>query len=211
MSNHGKEPSGDAVDSLTLAVLLAIALSGAGCVTSRAQIPEQPPTLVVPPVPPRAIEPPVIVEPPVEPPPVEPPPAPVATSKPPRPRPAADKPEPKAGAPARFGGDRADTAAGGAAAVGGHAERSGSDAPDPRDPRHHAEDAGQGGPGVARERRSQGELRVRPRRFLRQAEEALKKEELTQARLVCGAGAEYRQATAVGPLGPLLGGYTPTK
>ena len=78
-----------------LAVLLVIVLSGAGCVTSRAQIPEQPPTLAVPPVPPRAIEPPVIIEPPVEPPPVEPPPAPVATSKPPRPRPAADKPEPK--------------------------------------------------------------------------------------------------------------------
>ncbi len=78
-----------------LAVLLVIAVSAAGCVTSRAQIPEQPPTLVVPPVPPRAIEPPVIVEPPVEPPPVEPAPAPVATSKPPRPRPAADKPDPK--------------------------------------------------------------------------------------------------------------------
>ena len=78
-----------------LAVLLVIGLSAAGCVTSRAQIPEQPPTLVVPPVPPRAIEPPVIVEPPVEPPPVEPAPAPVATSKPPTPRPAADKPDPK--------------------------------------------------------------------------------------------------------------------
>ena len=47
--------------------------------------------------------------------------------------------------------------------------------------------------------------------FLRQADDALKKEELTQARLLCRAGAEYRQATAVGPLGSLLGRYTPTK
>ncbi len=46
---------------------------------------------------------------------------------------------------------------------------------------------------------------------MRQADEALKKEELTQARLVCRAGAEHRQAAAVGPLAPLLSRYTPTK
>ena len=77
-----------------LAVLLAIAVSAAGCATGRAQIPEQEPTLVVPPVPPRAIEPPVVVEPPVEPPPVEPAPAPAPTRTS-RPRPQADnKPDP---------------------------------------------------------------------------------------------------------------------
>jgi type IV secretory pathway VirB10-like protein len=78
-------------------MLLAIALSAAGCATSRAQIPEPQPTLVVPPVPPRAIEPPVVVEPPAVEPPVEAPvPAPT-TTKPNRPRPAADasKPDPK--------------------------------------------------------------------------------------------------------------------
>ena len=81
----------------TLVVLLAAGLSAAGCVTSRAQIPEQPPTLVVPPVPPRAIDPPVIVEPPVEPPPVEPPPAPAPATKPRPSRPAPDvsKTDPK--------------------------------------------------------------------------------------------------------------------
>ena len=80
-----------------LLMLLAIAVSAAGCATGRAQIPEQPPTLVVPPVPPRTIEPPVIVEQPVEPPPVEPAPAPAPTTRPNRPRPAADasKPDPK--------------------------------------------------------------------------------------------------------------------
>ena len=78
----------------SFAVLLAIALSAAGCATGRAQIPEQEPTLAVPPVPPRAIEPPVVVEPPVEPPPVEAPvPAPTI-NKPGRPRvPADNKPE----------------------------------------------------------------------------------------------------------------------
>jgi hypothetical protein len=58
-----------------LAVLLAIGLAGAGCATSRAQIPEQHPTLIVPPVPPRAIEPPPATEPPAAPVPAEPPPA----------------------------------------------------------------------------------------------------------------------------------------
>ena len=81
----------------TLVMLLVIGLNAAGCVTSRAQIPEQPPALVVPPVPPRAIEPPAVVEPPVEPPPVEPAPAPTPTTKPRPPRPAADtsKTDPK--------------------------------------------------------------------------------------------------------------------
>ena len=75
--------------TLKLAVLLVIGLIVSGCVTNRAQIPEQQPTLVVPPVPPRAIEPPVVVEPPVEPPPVEPPPTPAPTAKQ-KPRPQAD-------------------------------------------------------------------------------------------------------------------------
>jgi hypothetical protein len=81
----------------TLVMLLVMGLSAAGCVTSRAQIPEQPPTLVVPPVPPRAIEPPAVVEPPVEPPPAEPAPAPTPATKPRSPRPAADtgKTDPK--------------------------------------------------------------------------------------------------------------------
>ena len=81
----------------TLVMLLVIGLSAAGCVTSRAQIPEQPPTLAVPPVPPRAIEPPAVVEPPVEPPSAEPAPAPTPTTKPRPPRPVADaaKTDPK--------------------------------------------------------------------------------------------------------------------
>jgi hypothetical protein len=81
----------------SFAVLLAIGLSAAGCVTSRAQIPEEPPTLVVPPVPPRTIDPPPVVEPPVEPPPAEPAPAPAAsTTKQNKPRPVTDsKPDPK--------------------------------------------------------------------------------------------------------------------
>ena len=80
----------------SFAVLLAIALGAAGCATTRAQIPEQEPTLVVPPVPPRTIQPPVVVEPPVEPPPVEPAPAPAPTSKTTRPRAQTDtnKPDP---------------------------------------------------------------------------------------------------------------------
>ena len=80
-----------------LVVLLVTGRAAAGCVTSRAQIPEEPPTLVVPPVPPRAIDPPAIVEPPVEPPPVEPlpPPPPSTKAKPSRPAPDTSKTDPK--------------------------------------------------------------------------------------------------------------------
>jgi hypothetical protein len=166
-----------------LAVLLVILLGATGCVTSRAQIPEQPPALVVPPVPPRAIEPPVIVEPPVEPPPVEPAPAPVSTSKPPRPRPAAaDKPDPKQEPPPDSGATMP--------------------TPPPVAPLRSA--ATPSGPEAARQIRDivdttqkmldkvdQASLASDDRKanfeqakaFLRQADEALKKEELTQARL----------------------------
>jgi hypothetical protein len=89
-------------------ILLLVVASAAvvGCASSRAQVLEDQPTLVVPPVPPRSIEPPAIVEPP----PVEPLPEvalpPATTAKPsPRPgnrqsdnRPEA-KPEPPAEAP----------------------------------------------------------------------------------------------------------------
>lgn len=83
--------------TLGLVVLLATGLGAAACATGRAQIPEQPPTLVVPPVPPRAIEPPAVVEPAVEPPPVEPvPPPPASTTKQSKPRAAIEaKPDPK--------------------------------------------------------------------------------------------------------------------
>jgi outer membrane biosynthesis protein TonB len=78
-----------------LVVLLVIGLAASGCMTSRAQIPEQQPTLVVPPVPPRAIEPPPPTEPPAAPPPAEPPPAPAPASKP-KPRPQTEvKPDQK--------------------------------------------------------------------------------------------------------------------
>ena len=166
-----------------LAVLLVIGLGATGCVTSRAQIPEQPPTLAVPPVPPRDIEPPLIVEPPVEPPPA-PAPAPVATSKPPRPRPAAEKPEPK---PVEPPPDSGATLA----------------PPLPVAPLRSA--ATPSGPDAARQIREildttqkllekvdPGTLEKSDDRkanfdqakaFLRQADEALRKEELTQARL----------------------------
>lgn len=81
-----------------LRVILAMALtsaSAAGCATGRAQIVEQPPALVVPPVPPREIEPAVIAEaPPVEPlPEVAPPPA--TTAKPSNRANRTTKPEPE--------------------------------------------------------------------------------------------------------------------
>ena len=82
---------------LNSVLVLSAALAGA-CATSRAQIPEQPPTLAVPPVPPRAIESAAIVEPPPDPQPVDPPPAPAPTpSRAGRPRPPAAeaKPDPK--------------------------------------------------------------------------------------------------------------------
>jgi outer membrane biosynthesis protein TonB len=65
-------------------VLIAVAAAASACASSRGQILEDRPALVVPPVPPREIEPPATVEaPPVEPlPEVAPPPA--ATSKPAR-------------------------------------------------------------------------------------------------------------------------------
>jgi outer membrane biosynthesis protein TonB len=78
----------------SIAVLLLIALCAAGCATTRAQIPEQEPSLIVPPVPPRTIEPPVVVEPPAEPPPVEPAPMPAPTNRPSRPRPPVDSSKP---------------------------------------------------------------------------------------------------------------------
>ena len=83
-----------------LALLLVIALGASGCVASRAQMPEPQPTLIVPPVPPRAIEPAPVVETPVEPPPVEPMPPPTTNSKPKPSRPAAEsKADPKQDAP----------------------------------------------------------------------------------------------------------------
>ena len=84
----------------SLAALLVIALGISGCVSSRAQMPEPQPTLIVPPVPPRAIEPPPVVETPVELPPVEPLPPPTTNSKPRPSRPAAEsKVEPKQDTP----------------------------------------------------------------------------------------------------------------
>ena len=53
-----------AIDGLMLSPDDRLAAAAGGCATSRAQIPEQQPTLVVPPVPPRAIEPPPSIEPP---------------------------------------------------------------------------------------------------------------------------------------------------
>ena len=47
--------------------------------------------------------------------------------------------------------------------------------------------------------------------FLRQADEALEKGRADAGAALCRAGAEYRQATAVGPLAALLSRYTPTK
>ena len=166
----------------TPAVLLVVVLGAAGCVTSRAQIPEPPPALVVPPVPPRAIEPPVIVEPPVEPPPVEPLPAPVTTSKPPRPRPAADKPDPKQEPPPDSGATLPTPAP--VAPLRSAATPSGPEATkqireildstqkmlDKVDPASLASD----------DRKANFE---QAKAFLRQADDALKKEELTQARL----------------------------
>jgi outer membrane biosynthesis protein TonB len=165
----------------TLAVLLVMGLSAAGCVTSRAQIPEQAPTLAVPPVPPRAIEPPVIVEPPVEPPPVEPAPPPVAVSKPPR-RPAADKPDPKQEPPPDSGATvptppPVAPLRSAATPIGPEAEKqireileNTQKALDKVDPGSLASD----------DRKANFE---QAKAFLRQADEALKKEELTQARL----------------------------
>jgi outer membrane biosynthesis protein TonB len=166
----------------TLAVLLVTALSGAGCVTSRAQIPEPPPALVVPPVPPRAIEPPVIVEPSVEPPPVEPLPAPVATSKPPRPRPAADKPEPKQEPPPDSGATVPTPPP--VAPLRSAATPSGPDVP--RQIREILETTqkmlDKVDPGTLEKSDDRKGNFEQAKAFLRQADEALKKEDLTLAR-----------------------------
>jgi outer membrane biosynthesis protein TonB len=83
-----------------LAVLLLLGLGMSGCVTNRAQMPEPQPTLNVPPVPPRAIELPPVVETPVEPPPVEPVPTPTSSNKPKPSRPPAEaKADPKQDTP----------------------------------------------------------------------------------------------------------------
>ncbi len=166
-----------------LAVLLVIFLSAAGCVTSRAQIPEPQPTLVVPPVPPRAIEPPVIVEPPVEPPPVEPAPAPVAASKPTRPRPPADiKPDPKQEPPPDSGATVPTPPP--VAPLRSAATPSGPEATrqirEILESTQKALDKVDPGTLTSDDRRANFE---QAKAFLRQADEALKKEELTQARL----------------------------
>ena len=69
-----------AIQKLLLLVLLGASL--AGCASTRAQVVEDQPALVVPPVPPRSIEPPRVVEPPPAEPAVEPPPTPTTTFKP---------------------------------------------------------------------------------------------------------------------------------
>ena len=83
--------------ALGLLVLVATTLGAAACATGRAQIPEPEPTLAVPPVPPRAIEPAPVPAPPVESPPVEPPPAAAPPPRTNRTRPPAEstKPDPK--------------------------------------------------------------------------------------------------------------------
>jgi len=84
-----------------LLVLAATTIGAAACATGRAQIPEPEPTLVVPPVPPRSIDPPPVVEPPAEPPVSEAPPAPAPPPRrnPNRPPVEAKATEPKQEAP----------------------------------------------------------------------------------------------------------------
>jgi type IV secretory pathway VirB10-like protein len=162
-----------------LALLLVLVLGAAGCVTSRAQVPEQPPSLVVPPVPPRAIEPPPPADPPAAPAPAEPPPAPAPAVRA-RPRPQADvKPDQKQEPPT-------ETVAA---------------APNPLPVAPLRTPMTPTGPEAARQIREilDNTLKtldkVEPplsddrkanltsaRNFIQQAEEALKKEELTQAR-----------------------------
>jgi hypothetical protein len=86
-------------------LVLAATTFGAACATSRAQIPEPEPTLVVPPVPPRSIEPAPVPLPAVDPMPAEPPPPAPPPPRTNRTRPAAEakaepKPEPPADAAA---------------------------------------------------------------------------------------------------------------
>jgi hypothetical protein len=79
----------------SLLLVMTTAASAVGCATGKAQIAEQPPALVVPPVPPREIEPPVIAEaPPVEPLP-EVAPVPTTTAKPTSRASRTSKPEPE--------------------------------------------------------------------------------------------------------------------
>lgn len=80
---------------LLIVTTLVTATFAVGCATGRAQVADQPPALVVPPVPPRAIEPAVIAEaPPVEPLP-EVAPVPTTTAKPAGRANRATKPEPE--------------------------------------------------------------------------------------------------------------------
>jgi hypothetical protein len=163
-----------------LALLLVLVLCAAGCVTSRAQIPEQPPTLVVPPVPPRAIEPPPPAEPPAAPPPAEPPPAPAPAART-RPRPQSDvKPDQKQEPPT-------ETAAAApnpppvaplrtpTAPTGLEATRQIRDIIDNTQKMLDKVDV----QGLSDDRKAHY---VSAKAFIQQAEEALKKEELTQAR-----------------------------
>jgi len=84
-----------------LLLLLMLGVSASGCASGRAQTPEDQPTLVVPPVPPRAIETQPLIEPPV----VEPvPDLPPPPANAPRPRPSPNrtaeaKPDPKSETP----------------------------------------------------------------------------------------------------------------
>lgn len=160
-------------------MILVIAMAVSGCAASRAQIPEQEPTLVVPHVPPRAIEPPVLVEPPVEVPPVEPLPPPVAPSKPNR-RPAADANKPDTTKPEPTP-DPVATPPQPVAPLRAASTPSGPEATrqirDMLDATQKMLDKVE--PPLSDDRRAT--LRS-ARDFLQQAEEALKKEELTQAR-----------------------------
>jgi hypothetical protein len=84
------------VAALRVTLLVAFAaVSVTGCASKAVQAVEDHPALTVPPVPPRAIEPAPLPEtPPVEPV-VEPPPPPTTTAKPTRSRPATEKPAPQ--------------------------------------------------------------------------------------------------------------------
>ena len=135
----------------------------------------------------------------------------VATSKPPRPRPAADKPEPTKQEPPPESGATVPT-------------------PPPVAPLRTATTPS--GPEATRQireildntqkmldkvdrRRSRATIGRRTsttaKAFMQQADEALEKGRADAGAALCRAGAEYRQATAVGPLGSLLSRYTPTK
>ena len=129
---------------LSLALLLATGLSAVGCTSARAQFPEQQPTLVVPPVPPRAIEPVPVVDTAGRATASRAAAAPPPTNKPSRSRPQPEvKPDPKETLPEVVATPAPRPS--GAAALGHRADWTGSDATDSRHHRHHPEDAGQGG------------------------------------------------------------------